>query len=74
MTEEQKKKPAKKPFASVNTHFTLMGTVDVATGDVPVAEQVQCVDRFIRYHERQAAIGRELLKKISTTPVEAVTQ
>ena len=52
-----------KNLASIHTAIIIQQTEPVS-GDVTLDEQVKAVQRFIRWHERQSRVGKELLAKL----------
>lgn len=54
-----------KPVASIHTHFNIFRDVHEAkTGDVTLDEQFKAMERFIRWHERQVRVGKQLLGRL----------
>lgn len=55
--------------ASVYCKFNIQSTDNVADGPITTGEQVAAIERFVRWHERQVALGRELLAKVQREAV-----
>lgn len=57
----------KTPVASIHTHFNLFRNIhEEKTGEITVEEQIIAIERFIRWHTRQVAVGQTLLAKLKT--------
>lgn len=66
------RRPRPVPVASIHNHVNLYrDPKDPNTGPVTRNEQIHAIERFIRWHERQVAIGRELLAQLQRAEVGA---
>lgn len=64
------------PVAAIHTHFNLFRNVHEAhDGPVTIEEQLRAIVRFVRWHERQVVVGKELLTKLlaAQTIIEVAT-
>lgn len=60
-------KPSPKPVAIIHANFTIRGVNDEpATGEITLTEQIRAVERFVRWHTRQAEVGQSMLKKLDS--------
>jgi hypothetical protein len=51
--------------ASIHTHFNLFRNIhDPQEGDVTLQEQIKAMTRFVRWHERQVHVGKQLLARL----------
>jgi hypothetical protein len=52
------------PIASIHAHFNILSEKDpVNDGPVTDEEKIKALERFVRWHERQAAVGKELIAR-----------
>jgi hypothetical protein len=63
--------------AVVHAHFGInTKQAPALSGEFTRDEQVKAIERFVKWHERQAAIGRDLMRRLlkesATAPVEEV--
>lgn len=61
----------KQPLASVRVVFNIHRSADKA-GPLQPEDTVEAVERFIRWHERQVAIGKDLLVMVKQQQAAAV--
>lgn len=60
------KKTKHEVIASIHAHFNVFREAgEVQAGPVTPDEQVRALERFVRWHERQVVIGKELLARLT---------
>lgn len=53
------------PVAAIHTHFNIFRNIhEGKTGPITLDEQIVAVERFVRWHERQVAVGQQLLARL----------
>jgi len=64
--ETKPKKAPRIPVASIHSHFNIFRNIhEQKTGDVTIEEQVTALARFVRWHERQVEVGKQLLAELT---------
>lgn len=59
-------------LVQIHAHYSIFRDVDSPIeGEITVEEQTKALRRFVRWHERQAHVGRQMLAEIEK-PLEHV--
>lgn len=61
-------------LASIHVHFNIARDAGVPDGPIQPGESLQAIERFVRWHERQAALGRELLVSLQKQAAHAAAE
>lgn len=54
----------KVPVASIHAHFNIFRDNALTAGPVTRQEQIDALERHVRWHERQVAVGKELIARL----------
>lgn len=62
-------------LVQIHNHYSIFRDADsIIEGEITVEEQTKALKRFIRWHERQAHLGRQMLAGVEKPVEEPVEQ